>query len=131
MYWAELVEHVRKRHAVSATDGDAIELWWDFSDGEVAVHQHQAVTRSGETYVVSSELGVPRRAWRALRVGAIRFGTLVEDGDRLELRAYLAADGLGRAALDHALCSIAYEAARLAMEIARHPQALAAADSAA
>ncbi len=128
MDWAELVEHVRKRHAVGATGGESIELWWDFSDGEVAVHQHQSVIRSGATYVVSSEVGVPRHAWRALRVGAIRFGTLVEDGDRLELRAYLAAAGLGRPALDHALHAVAYEAARLAMDFARrHP----AADSAA
>jgi hypothetical protein len=131
MYWAELVEHVRKRHAISATGGESIELWWDFSDDTMAVHQHQAVIRSGGTYVVSSELGVPRHAWRALRIGAIRFGTLVEDGDRLELRAYLAASGLGRSALDHTLHAIAYEAARLAMEVAHRQASLSAADNAA
>jgi len=67
----------------------------------------------GPRYVVSAELGVPRRAWPALRLGAVRFGTLVEDGDRLELRAYLPAAGLGRPTLDHTLHAVAYEAARL------------------
>jgi hypothetical protein len=108
---------------VSRSEGESLELWWHFSDGEMSVRQHQSVARSGPRYVVVSELGVPRRAWAALRVGAIRFGTLVEDGDRLELRAYLAMAGLGRPTLDHTLHAVAYEAARLAMEVARSQRA--------
>ena len=123
MDWTELIAHVGARHAIGTADGAEIELWWDFSDGEMSVRQHQSISRVGAFCVVSSELGVPRRAWSALRVGAIRFGTLVEDGDRLELRAYLTVSGLARPTLDHVLHSVAYEAARLAMDVARRQRA--------
>jgi hypothetical protein len=131
MDWADLVGHVRARHPVIEADGVSLELSWDFTDGELAVRQHQAIGRAGACYVVSSELGVPRRAWAALRVGAVRFGTLVEDDDRLELRAYLAASRLARETLDHVLHAVAYEAARLAMDVARHERTAPAVDGAA
>ena len=131
MDWADLVAHVRARHALIDADAASLELSWDFCDGELAVRQHQAIGRAGTCYVVSSELGVPRRAWAALRVGAVRFGTLVEDGERLELRAYLTAAGLARETLEHVLHATAYEAARLAMDVARHERTARAVDGAA
>jgi hypothetical protein len=131
MEWAELVAHVARRYVVDEVTPSSLELWWDFRDSELAVRQHQAVSRAGAHYVVACELGVPRSAWAALRTSAIRFGTLVEDGDRRELRAYLPVAGLGREMLEHALRAVAGEAARIALALAHRGDRELAADGAA
>ena len=121
MQWTDVVSHLRASYRVGQVTDQWIELWWRFRDGRLAIRQQQALwiaEVNGETYfVVASEVGVPRRARAAVcqrpRIG---IGTLVEDGDRLEMQLTLPAHGLTPETLDHVLYAIAYEAVQLSME---------------
>jgi hypothetical protein len=126
MEWNEVVSHVRTGYPVGQVTDQWIELWWRFQDGRLAIRQQQTLwiaDVNGETYyVVASEVGVPRRVRAAVRQRPrIGIGTLVEDGDRLELRITLPARGLTPSTLDHVLHAIASEAVQLSALAQQRP----------
>lgn len=118
MRWIDVVNHLRAGYRVGQVTDRWLELWWRFRDGRLAIRQQQVVSTAelgGEAYlVVASEVGVPRRVRAAVcRRPRSGIGTLVEDGDRLELRLTLPARGLTPETLDRVLYAIAHEAVEL------------------
>ncbi len=118
MQWTDVVSHLRAGHRIGQATDRWIELWWRFRDERLAIRQQQVLWTAelaGELYfVVASEVGVPRRVRAAVcRRPRIGIGTLVEDGERLELRITLPARGLTPETLDRVLYAIAHEAVQL------------------
>lgn len=120
MKWNEVVSHLRAAYRLGQVTDRWLELWWRFRDGKLAIRQQQALwvteVNGDPYYVVASEVGVPRRLRAAVRRRSpTGIGTLVEEGDRLELRITLSARVLTPTALDRALYQIAFEAVRLSV----------------
>src|SRR5262245_54953415 len=118
MDWNDVVSYLRAGHLIGQVTDRSVELWWRFREGRLAIRQQQTLWLrevNGVTYfVAASEVGVPRRARSAVRHRPrIGIGTLVEDGERLEIRITLPAQGLTPQTLDHVLYTIAYEAVQL------------------
>jgi predicted LPLAT superfamily acyltransferase len=118
MQWMDVVSHLCTAYGVGQVTDRWIELWWRFQEGRLAIRQQQTLWLTevnGEAYfVVASEVGLPRRARAvARRRPRLGIGTLVEDGDRFEIRITLPSQGLTPETLDHVLHAIAHEAVQL------------------
>jgi hypothetical protein len=122
MEWTDLVEHLRGQHQVGHAEGQWIELWRSFRDGNRAIRQHQtvrAVEGHGETYfVIEAEIAAPLRARAALCAGpAPKIGRLLDRGGALVVHTQIPSSAVTHIVIDRLLVAVAREAIRLSMVV--------------